>query len=136
MLCYTGIQGLNYPELPSRGILGNKEIILFDCTCELCGYEWVGLLDELMSICSVSDNFYTYFLNKKLSANNFGAKFEASGDPGWCHTGIQNHAVEVSTPAHNEQNCVVFGSHRKPPIFRVSDWYLCHMHNVRVGSFI
>ena len=37
--CYTGIQGLNYPELPSRGILGNKEIILFDCTCELCGYE-------------------------------------------------------------------------------------------------
>ena len=59
--CYTGIQGLNYPELPSRGILGNKEIILFDCTCELCGYEWVGLLDELMSICSVSDNFYTFF---------------------------------------------------------------------------
>ena len=38
-LCYTGIQGLNYPELPSRGILGNKEIILFDCMCELCGYE-------------------------------------------------------------------------------------------------
>ena len=38
-ICYTGIQGLNYPELPSRGILGNKEIILFDCTCELCGYE-------------------------------------------------------------------------------------------------
>ena len=37
--CYTGIQGLNYPELPSRGILGNKEIILFDCMCELCGYE-------------------------------------------------------------------------------------------------
>ena len=61
MICYTGIQVLNYPELPSRGILGNKEIILFDCTCELCGYEWVGLLDELMSICSVSDNFYTYF---------------------------------------------------------------------------
>ena len=38
-ICYTGIQGLNYPELPSRGILGNKETILFDCTCELCGYE-------------------------------------------------------------------------------------------------
>ena len=59
--CYTGIQGLNYPELPSRGILGNKEIILFDCMCELCGYEWVWLLDELMSVCSVSDNFYTFF---------------------------------------------------------------------------
>ena len=28
-ICYTGIQGLNYPELPSRGILGNKETILF-----------------------------------------------------------------------------------------------------------
>ena len=54
-------QGLNYPELPSRGILGNKEIILFDCMCELCGYEWVWLLDELMSVCSVSDNFYTFF---------------------------------------------------------------------------
>ena len=60
-VCYTGIQGLNYPELPSRGILGNKEIILFDCMCELCGYEWVWLLDELMSVCSVSDNFYTFF---------------------------------------------------------------------------
>ena len=60
-ICYTGIQGLNYPELPSRGILGNKEIILFDCMCELCGYEWVWLLDELMSVCSVSDNFYTFF---------------------------------------------------------------------------
>ena len=60
-MCYTGIQGLNYPELPSRGILGNKEIILFDCMCELCGYEWVWLLDELMSVCSVSDNFYTFF---------------------------------------------------------------------------
>ena len=59
--CYTGIQGLNYPELPSRGILGNKEIILFDCMCELCGYEWVWLLDELMSVGSVSDNFYTFF---------------------------------------------------------------------------
>ena len=58
---YAGIQGLNYPELPSRGILGNKETILFDCTCELCGYEWVWLLDELMSVCSVSDNFYTFF---------------------------------------------------------------------------
>ena len=80
--------------------------------------------------------FLHNFLNKKISANNFGAKFEASGDPGWCHTGIQNHAVEVSTPAHNEQNCVVFGSHGKNPIFGVSGWYLCHMHNVRVGSFI
>ena len=27
IVCYTGIQGLNYPELPSLGILGNKEII-------------------------------------------------------------------------------------------------------------
>ena len=50
--------------------------------------------------------------------DSFCSWVEATSDPGWCHTGIQNHAVEVSTPAHNEHNYVVFGSHGKTPIFR------------------
>ena len=31
-----------------------------------------------------------------MSANNFGMKIEASGDPDWYHMSIQNHAVEVN----------------------------------------
>ena len=28
------------------------------------------------------------------------AKIEASGDPGWCHMGIQNQAMEVNARIH------------------------------------
>ena len=66
-----------------------------------------------MSICGMNGKFYAYFCNKKFSVNNFGAKIEASGDPGWWHMGIQNHVVEVNARVHQKRSGVVFGSHGK-----------------------
>ena len=80
----------------------------------------MGFLNERMSICGMNSKFYTYFCNKKFFVNNFGTKIEASGDPGWCHMDIQNHVVEVNARVHQQQSGVVFGSHGKKPIFRVS----------------
>ena len=60
--------------------------------------------------------FYAYFCNKEFSVTNFGAKIEASGDPGWCLMGIQNHAVEVNARVHQQRSGVVLGAHGKNPI--------------------
>ena len=98
-------------------------------------YEWMGLLNERMSICGMNDKLYAYFCKYKFSVTNFGAKIEASGDPGWCHMGIQKHTVEVNARVNQQRSSVVVGSHGKN-IFRVSGWYLRHMNNVRVVSFI
>ena len=113
--CYTGIYGLNFPELPSRGILGKLFYFIVRVNC--VEYEWMGSLNERMSICGMNGKFYAYFCNKKFSVNNFGAKIEASGDPGWCRMGIQNHAVEVNTRVHQQRSGVVVGSHGKKTLF-------------------
>ena len=71
--------------------------------------EWVPVV--LMA------NFIRIFCNTKFSVNNFGAKIEASGNPGWCHMGIQNQAVEVNAWVHQQRSGVVVGSHGKNPYF-------------------
>ena len=69
---------------------------------------WVnGIANERMSICG-------------MNVTNFGAKIEASGDPGWCLMGIQNHAVKVNARVHQQRyhgSWVVFGSHEKKNLF-------------------
>ena len=70
-----------------------------------------------MSIYGMNGKFYAYFCNKKFSVNNCGAKIEASGDPGWCHMGIQNHAVEVNARVHQQRSGVMVGSHGKKTLF-------------------
>ena len=89
-----------------------------------------------MSICGMHGKFDAYFCNKKFSVNNFGAKIEASGEPGWFHMGIQNHAVEVNARFTSSVAALWLDHTGKNPIFRVSGWYLRHMNNVRVVSFI
>ena len=69
-----------------------------------------------MSICGMNGKIYAYFCNTKFSVNNFGAKIEVSGDPGWYHMGIQNHAVEMNARVHNSV-AVWWLDHTGKPLF-------------------
>ena len=81
--------------------------------------EWDCLMNVWVSVVWLA-NFVRIFVKRKFSVNNFGSKIEALGDPGWSHIGIQNHAVEVNAQVHQQRSRVVFGSHGKKTIFRVS----------------
>ena len=133
--CYTGIYGLNYPELPSRGILGNREIILLygwivwniselDCLMN----EWVSVVwtTNFMRIFVIRNFPWTILARKlKLRVIPAGATWAFRTTP-WRWTHGSTSIVAVWWLDHTGKNL----------IFRVSGWYLHHMNNVRVVSFI